>query len=253
MLQRNTVVLSLPQTLKHNLIMNWIVPMRRLLGTLLLALLLSNCSGLFESEAERQQRLAQHFEQGMRLFEQKEYTGAVESFRQVPPESALYNRSLAMIRRVPYQRGRDAYEEQRYADASRQFRAVPVSAAEYDSAQNYLREIEMIRIEQQYRDSRGDRRRELLSQLVQKSRENSDAKRLDELLERSRKEMMGSMPAEQRAWLAWFRETMEEETSRTVRQQMLEEMVQNFEQFAAEPTTRAEAIELVASLKLSLQ
>ena len=50
-----------------------------------------------------------------------------------------------------------------------------------------------------------------------------------------------------------FRETMEEETSRTVRQQMLEEMVQNFEQFAAEPTTRAEAIELVASLKLSLQ
>ena len=66
MLQRNTVVLSLPQTLKHNLIMNWIVPMRRLLGTLLLALLLSNCSGLFESEAERQQRLAQHFEQGMR-------------------------------------------------------------------------------------------------------------------------------------------------------------------------------------------
>ena len=107
--------------------------MRRLLGTLLLALLLSNCSGLFESEAERQQRLAQHFEQGMRLFEQKEYTGAVESFRQVPPESALYNRSLAMIRRVPYQRGRDAYEEQRYADASRQFRAVPVSASEYDS------------------------------------------------------------------------------------------------------------------------
>ena len=163
MLQRNTVVLSLPQTLKHNLIMNWIVPMRRLLGTLLLALLLSNCSGLFESEAERQQRLAQHFEQGMRLFEQKEYTGAVESFRQVPPESALYNRSLAMIRRVPYQRGRDAYEEQRYADASRQFRAVPISASEYGDAQNYLREIEMIRIEQQYRESRGDRRRELLS------------------------------------------------------------------------------------------
>ena len=97
MLQQNIAVLSLPRTLKHNLIMNWIVPVRRLLGTLLLALLLSNCSGLFESEAERQQRLAQHFEQGMRLFEQKEYTGAVESFRQVPPESALYNLSLIHI------------------------------------------------------------------------------------------------------------------------------------------------------------
>ena len=61
MLQQNIAVLSLPRTLKYNLIMNWIVPVRRLLGTLLLALLLNNCSGLFESEAERQQRLAQHF------------------------------------------------------------------------------------------------------------------------------------------------------------------------------------------------
>lgn len=233
--------------------MTWTVSLRRLLGLLLLTALLSSCSGLFESEAERQQRLARNFEQGTRLFEQKDYVSAVEAFRQVPPESALYNRALAMIRRVPYQRGRDAFEEQRYADAVRQFKTVPVSAAEYDSAQQYLRDIEMIRLEQQYREAFGDEKRGLLNELVQQARDSGDEKRLDELLARGRREMLEALPTEQQAWLAWFRESMEAEPSRDVRQRVLNDLMQHFQQFAAEPATRAEAIELVANLKLSLQ
>jgi hypothetical protein len=232
--------------------------LRRCFILLLLALSLASCGslgigGLFESEEERQQRMAQSFEEGMREFEQKNYVAAVKFFREVPPESKLYNRALAMVRRVPYQRGVDAYEAQRYADAERQFKAVPAAAGEYEQAQTYLYEIEMLRLEQRYRSADSAEKRELLSELVSRARNTGDDNRVQELMSRGQDAMLAGSTAEQQAWLAWFQEHMNTETSTTVRRDLLNSLMQNYSKMANEPATRSRALDLMASLKLSLQ
>ena len=71
------------------------------------SLLLGGCGWSLLMSAE--ERAAAEFQSGTDAYESGEFSQAIGFFRQVPPESALYNQAVQMTLKFPFQKGLQAF------------------------------------------------------------------------------------------------------------------------------------------------
>ena len=227
---------------------------RKNLGIILIMtslLLLGGCgwSMLMTSE----ERAAVAFKSGTEAYETAEFSQATGFFRQVPPESALYNQSVQMILKIPFQRGMQAFEMQDYDRSVREFRKIDKTSQDYEKAQRFLQFAIFAQQQDLYKDLKGEERIKALGIMAEMAVELRDPDILSNSLETIGSELSQSSSASESEELMKMMENMISVTEDPeVRKNTLNQLLGNFKKLHRNPNLRPQMFNLIGQIKVGM-
>ena len=214
-------------------------------------LVLGGCSwSIFMSSEER---AAAAFKSGTEAYEMAQFNETVGFFRQIPPESALYNQAIQIILKIPFQRGMQAFEMQDYDRAVREFRKIDKTSPDYEKAQRFL-QFSMFAMQQdRYQELSGEERIKALGIMAEMAVELKDSDILSESLEIVGSEISNSSSARDTEELMKMMENMITVTNDpTIRKNTLNPLLGDFKKIHRNPDLRPKIFQLIAQIKVGM-
>lgn len=194
------------------------------------------------------------YRKGVQAFEKKEYDKAIQQFREIPPDSPHYPKTLALIQKIPLQRAEDAIESEDYQMALSELNKIPQTNKSYSRAQQLKTEVTYQMAMDEYQKAR--RSPERIRALGKLSNMAAEGKNKDSLL--GVIEMIGgqlnqaTQAREVETLIHLLQETLEEQQDREVVVAGLEQTFEAYDQFNGDPRFRDRLLRLIAELKLKL-
>ena len=121
------------------------------------------------------------YQQGLNHWNEKKYRDAVRYFRQVSPDSVMYEKSLNGVQWSLYQQGKDAFEQKRYQTSIYFLNKIDSSNPSYPKAQQLKALAEYYLLFKEYPSTQGLEKRKLFAQLVQLATLSQDPETLEKM------------------------------------------------------------------------
>jgi tetratricopeptide (TPR) repeat protein len=215
------------------------------------SLLLGGCGWSLLMSAE--ERAAAAFQSGTDAYESGEFSQAIGFFRQVPPESALYNQAVQMTLKIPFQKGLQAFEMQDYDRAVREFRKIDKTSPDYEKAQRFLKFAILAQQQEQFQDLEGEERIKALGIMSEMAVEIRDPEVLSGTLELVSAELSQSSSASESEELMNMMGNMISVTEDPlVRRNALHQILGDFKKLHRNRDLRPQMFRLIAQIKVGM-
>lgn len=225
-----------------------LVPAFAIMG---LIILLLGCSWIIPDKETQESGL---FQEGLTLYENKDYPAAIRKFRQLPPDSHYYQKAIDLIQKVPMDRAQSAFSQKQYTRALREIDKINEKNKDYAQAQQLKNKIHYLQALERYQNSTSPIQRvenlRNLNDVAQASRNQMNMIQSMELIGNQFNE--ATEIEEVHELLSLLEQIANQQQDPEILQLALEQSFIAFNQFKGEPNLRNTILKIIATVKNKL-